>query len=197
MKKSVFKQNLKVSRKGRSSLKKHKPLLVWFTGLSGAGKSSIASQLELHLFNKSIHCYTLDGDNVRLGLCNDLLFNKEDRKENLRRVGEVANLMLDAGLVCIAAFISPFEEDRNMVKNIVGEENFIEIYISTPIEVCEKRDVKGLYARARAGEIKNFTGISSPFEKPTSPAIEIDTSVVSIDEAINKISSYLEDKIKC
>ncbi|MDO7172742.1 adenylyl-sulfate kinase [Mariniflexile sp. AS56] len=157
-------QNYTINRQDRSLINKHKPCLIWFTGLSGSGKSTIANLLEKELHKHNIHTYTLDGDNLRRGLNKDLLFTKEDRVENLRRTAEVAKLFIDAGLVVIAAFISPYNKIREDIKTIVGSDYYIEVFVNPPLEVCEQRDVKGLYKKARTVEIKNFTGISSPFE---------------------------------
>ena len=151
-------------------------ITVWFTGLSGSGKSTVAGMLEKKLFDLNFKTYLLDGDNVRGGLNSNLSFSIEDRKENIRRVAEVARLFLDSGIVVLASFVSPLEEYRKLVKEIVGQENYVEVFVDTPLEECEKRDVKGLYEKARKGMIKDFTGISSPYEKPTNPDISIDTS---------------------
>ena len=192
MQENVIPHNFNVSREDRSALKKHRSMLLWFTGLSGSGKSTIANAVETALFEKGIHTYTLDGDNVRKGLNNNLTFSPDDRTENIRRIAEVANLMLDAGLVVLAAFVSPYIQDRKNIKKIVGDENFVEVFVNTPIEECERRDVKGLYAKARAGEIQNFTGINAPYEPPVSPAIEIDTTKVTVKEAVAKILEYID-----
>lgn len=167
----------KVSKEDRNKLNKHKSLVVWFTGLSGSGKSTLASLLEEALFEKGIRTYILDGDNIRTGLNSDLDFTDEGRVENIRRIGQVASLFVDAGTVVLSAFISPFEEDRAQVKEIVGAENFVEVFVDCPLEVCEQRDVKGLYAKARKGLIKNFTGIDSPFEAPKNPDLLIHSDV--------------------
>lgn len=160
-------QNNKLSRLEREKLKNQKGTVIWLTGLSGAGKSTLANELENKLHQLGKHTYILDGDNLRLGLNKDLGFSKEDRVENIRRVAEVSRLMLDAGLIVITAFISPYREDRKMAKDLIGAKNFIEVFVDTPIEICEERDPKGLYKRARAGEILNMTGINSPYEPPT------------------------------
>lgn len=195
MKENIIPHNFSVSQKQRSELNKHKPLLLWFTGLSGSGKSTIANALERELFSKGIHTYLLDGDNVRTGLNNNLSFSPEDRTENIRRIAEVAKLMLDAGLVVIASFVSPYREDRENVKKIVGYANFVEVFVNTSIEECERRDVKGLYAKARKGEIKNFTGVNAPYEAPMVPDIEIDTTLISVEEAVALIMEYIIKKI--
>lgn len=189
------KQNYTIKEQDRALINKHKPCLIWFTGLSGSGKSTIANLLEKELYKQGIHTYTLDGDNLRRGLNKDLLFTKEDRIENLRRTAEVAKLFIDAGLVVIAAFITPYNKTREDIKAIVGNDYYIEVFVNTPLEVCEQRDVKGLYKRARAGEIKNFTGISSPFEIPLNSTIEIETLKETPEQAVNKILEILENKI--
>jgi adenylylsulfate kinase len=195
MNKNVIAHTYEVSVKERSLLKDHKGLALWFTGLSGSGKSTIANALEKQLVAQNIHTYTLDGDNVRKGLNNNLAFSPEDRTENIRRIAEVSKLMLDAGLVVLSAFVSPYLKDREGVRSTVGAENFIEIYINTPLSVCEKRDVKGLYAKARKGEIKDFTGISAPYEAPINPDIEIKTEELTIDGSVAKILKYIEQKL--
>ena len=189
------KQKYTINREDRTLINKHKPCLIWFTGLSGSGKSTIANLLEKELHKQGVHTYTLDGDNLRRGLNKDLLFTKEDRIENLRRTAEVAKLFLDAGLVVIAAFISPYNKTREDIKAIVGSDYYIEVYVNTPLEVCEQRDVKGLYKKARAGTIKNFTGISAPFEIPTNPTIEVETLKEPPEEAVVKILAILKRKL--
>ncbi|MBD0823861.1 adenylyl-sulfate kinase [Aestuariibaculum marinum] len=189
------KQDYSITKSNRVDLNKHKPCLIWFTGLSGSGKSTIANLLEKELHKQQIHTYTLDGDNLRRGLNKDLGFTKEDRTENLRRTAEVARLFIDAGMVVIAAFISPYNSIREMIKTIVGEAYYIEVFVNTPLEICEQRDVKGLYKKARAGEITNFTGISAPFEEPLSPTIEIETVEVAPEEAVKRILEVLKYKI--
>jgi len=162
-----------VNKATRAELKQQKPVVLWFTGLSGAGKSTVAGALENTLTDMGFHTYLLDGDNVRHGLCKDLSFSEKDRKENIRRVGELCKLMADAGLIVLSAFISPYREERQMVRELLPEGEFIEVFVNAPIEVCEKRDPKGLYKKARAGEIKNFTGIDSDYEKPLQPEIDL------------------------
>ncbi|CAH8295438.1 adenylylsulfate kinase [Mariniflexile fucanivorans] len=189
------KQNYTIKGQDRALINKHKPCLIWFTGLSGSGKSTIANLLEKELYKKDIHTYTLDGDNLRRGLNKDLLFTKEDRIENLRRTAEVAKLFIDAGLVVIAAFITPYNKIREDIKAIVGSDYYIEVFVNTPLEVCEQRDVKGLYKKARTGEIKNFTGISSPFEMPMYPTIEIETVKESPEAAVAKILAVLKGRL--
>lgn len=186
----------KVSLDQRQQLLKQKAKLIWFTGLSGSGKSTLAVQLEAQLFAKGYKTYLLDGDNIRTGLNKDLSFTDEGRVENIRRIGEVSKLLLDAGIVVLSAFISPFKADRDQVREIVGSENYIEVFVDTPIEVCEQRDVKGLYKKARAGEVKNFTGIDSPYERPVTPDITIPTHQLSVDESLTLLLQWVEPKIR-
>jgi adenylyl-sulfate kinase len=195
MEKHIIPQEFQIDQRQRSSIKGHRPLLVWFTGLSGSGKSTLANALERALFEKKVHTYLLDGDNVRAGLNKNLSFSPEDRTENIRRIAEVGKLMLDAGLVVLASFVSPYREDRENVKRIVGYQNVVEVFVNTPITECERRDVKGLYAKARAGEIKNFTGVNAPYEAPMAPDIEIDTTKVSVEEAVAVILEFIAKKI--
>ena len=180
----------------RATQKNQKPLLIWFTGLSGCGKSTLAKNLEVKLFEKGYHTFSLDGDCVRSGLNRDLGFTPEGRKENLRRVGEVAKLMLDAGLIVIGAFISPYREDRLELQKTVGANNYFEIFVDTPLEVCEERDAKGLYAKARKGEIENFTGISAPYEAPEGNGLRVDSSKFSLDDSLKKILKEVEQKVE-
>ncbi len=184
-------QSMDVTKESRAEQKSQQPRLVWFTGLSGSGKSSIANILEKKLQAMGRHTITLDGDNVRHGLNRDLGFTKADRVENIRRVGEASKLMVDAGLICITSFISPFESERQMVRDLMGDGEYIEVFVDTPLEVCEQRDVKGLYAKARGGELPNFTGISSPYEAPVNPEVTIDTTQVSAAKAADQIIDYL------
>ncbi len=184
-------QKMDVSQDSRAEQKSQTPRIIWFTGLSGSGKSSIANILEKKLQSLGKHTITLDGDNIRHGLNRDLGFTEADRVENIRRVGEVAKLMLNSGLICITSFISPFESERAMARSLVSENEFVEVFVDTPLSVCEERDVKGLYAKARSGEIPNFTGISSPFEGPKNPEIRIDTTKVSAEEAANQIIEFI------
>jgi bifunctional enzyme CysN/CysC len=188
---NIHRQHLEVSRETHSALKGQKPAVLWFTGLSGAGKSTIANIVEKKLAARGRHTFLLDGDNVRHGLNRDLGFTEADRIENIRRVGEVAKLMADAGLIVLTAFISPFRAERHMVRRMLAEGEFIEVFVDTPLEEAEKRDVKGLYAKARAGELKNFTGIDSPYEAPEDPEIHIDTTKMSPDEAADHIVEKL------
>lgn len=185
--------HLTLDRVQRENLLNQKSKVLWFTGLSGSGKSTIAIALEKELYARGFHCYLLDGDNVRSGLCSNLSFTAEDRKENIRRISETSKLFVDAGVICINAFVSPTIEVRQMAKEIIGEDDFVEVFINTPLEVCEARDVKGLYKKARAGEIKNFTGIDAPYEAPVNPKIEIKTVEQSIKEACDKIIKFLID----
>tara|TARA_B100000609_G_scaffold185983_1_gene170323 strand:+ start:86 stop:673 length:588 start_codon:yes stop_codon:yes gene_type:complete len=174
----------------------HKPKLIWFTGLSGSGKSSLANALEQQLHNRGLNTYILDGDNIRTGLNKDLDFSDVSRKENIRRISEVSKLFVDAGIVVLTAFISPFREDRQSAKELVGEDHFIEVFVDCPLEVCEKRDVKGLYAKARAGEIPFFTGITSPFEEPTNPDIRVKTDEMSLEESLKVLIDKILPKLK-
>lgn len=176
----------------RERLLGHKPATVWLTGLSGSGKSTIAFELESMLFESGHACLVLDGDNTRHGLSRDLGFSPQDRRENIRRVAEVARLFNDAGLVAITSFISPYREDREMAREIVGRERFVEIWLSTRIETCEARDPKGLYAKARAGKLPDFTGISAPYEAPASPALELDTGMHSAADCVRRVAEYLD-----
>lgn len=195
MQENIIPQAFSITQTQRSELKGHKILLIWLTGLSGSGKSTIANALEKALFENGVHTYLLDGDNVRLGLNRNLSFSSEDRAENIRRIAEVAKLMLDAGLVVLASFVSPYREDRENVKRIVGYANTVEVFVNTPIEECERRDTKGLYAKARKGEIENFTGVNAPYEIPMAPDIEIDTTTISVDEAVNLILKKIKVRV--
>ncbi len=186
-----------VSRAMRQNLNQHKSCILWFTGLSGAGKSTLAHRVEDLLFSRGCRTYVFDGDNVRHGLCADLGFSMQDRSENIRRVGEMSKLFLDAGVIALTAFISPFRKDRELVRALVGESDFIEIYCNASVEVCEQRDVKGLYQKARRGEIADFTGISSPYEEPVNPELVVHTGRDSLDDCAQAVIRYLEqhDKI--
>jgi len=194
--KNIITHNYQVNREDRRLKNQHNSFLIWFTGLSGSGKSTIANLVEQQLFEQGVKTYTLDGDNIRKGINNDLTFSPEDRTENIRRIAEIANLMVDAGLVVLAAFVSPYKKDRENVKNIVKNSNFVEVFINTSVEECERRDVKGLYKKARAGEIKNMTGISAPYEAPENADIEIKTEQTTVEEAVKKILEYLIPKLK-
>ncbi len=180
-----------VTRQRRAELNRHRSLLLWFTGLSGSGKSTLAHSVEEKLYQKGCHTFVLDGDNVRHGLCGDLGFSNEDRVENIRRISEMGKLFIEAGTIVMTAFISPFRTDREKVRNLIRKEDFIEIYCQCPVSVCEERDVKGLYRRAKKGEIKEFTGISSPYEEPTHPELVINTAAQTIDESVDQILKYL------
>jgi len=186
--------NHHVSKSDRSLLKLQKPCILWFTGLSGSGKSTIANAVESKLLELQKHTYLLDGDNIRLGLNRGLSFSNEDRVENIRRIGEVAKLFVDSGTIVLSAFISPFIADREQVRQLVDKDEFIEIFIDTPLEICENRDPKGLYKKARKGEIPNFTGISSPYEIPENPEIHIVNNNISIEDAAEEVISYLNKK---
>lgn len=191
MNNTVF-HHYNITRKDREQQLKQRGFVLWFTGLSGSGKSTIANAVEQQLFASDYKTYTLDGDNIRQGINRGLGFTAEDRAENLRRIAEVAKLFIDAGQICIAAFVSPTQKDRQLVKDIIGEKDFIEVFVDTPLEICEKRDVKGLYAKARKGEIKNFTGISAPYENPEDPEITVKTENKTIEESAKEIFDYIK-----
>jgi adenylylsulfate kinase len=193
-KKQLFLQDLGVAKTNREVNNQHRAITIWLTGLSASGKSSIASALDKQLFTLQVRSFVLDGDNTRIGINSDLSFSKEDRKENIRRVAEICKLFNEAGSIAIASFISPFAADRQMAKTIIGEENFIEVYIDTPIAVCKQRDRKGLYPLAEKGKIKQFTGISSPYEAPTHPDIRIHNAETTITQATAQILEYLESQ---
>ncbi len=192
---NLFPFESKITQADRFRLLHQKPKVIWFTGLSGSGKSTLATHLEAQLYAQNFKTYLLDGDNVRTGLNNDLDFSDHSRKENIRRIGEVSKLFLDAGLIVLSAFISPFEEDRNQVRSIVNPENFIEVFVDCPIEVCEQRDVKGLYKKARLGEVRNFTGITSPYERPLNPDITVSTHLQSLDESLTLLLEQITPRI--
>ena len=193
--KNLFPHKHFVSAELRKKLIKQKPMLIWLSGLSGSGKSTIANELEKKLYENNFLSYLLDGDNIRIGLNKDLGFTDDDRKENIRRISEVSRLMLDAGLIVITAFISPFMEERQLAKSLVLEENYFLVHVDCSVEKCEERDVKGLYKKARAGEIKNFTGIDSPYEVPENPNIIVNTEKESVDESVKKIFNAIKGKI--
>jgi len=194
MTENIFWHKGNVSFLEREKLNKHKGICLWFTGLSGSGKSTLALELESALYNMDIHTYILDGDNIRHGLNKDLGFNHEDRQENIRRIGEVANLFVDAGLIVLTAFISPFNKDREQIRKLLPDGKFVEIFVDCDLETCEARDSKGLYKKARANEIKDFTGISSPYEKPLKPTIIINNGKNSdLNTNVRQIISYLEE----
>ena len=191
-KENIIPHNHVITRKDRNDKTNHKSLVIWFAGLSGSGKSTLAGALETYLHEQGLNTYILDGDNVRKGLNSDLDFSEESRKENIRRIAEVSKLFVDAGVVVLTAFISPFKEDREIARKLIGDENIVEVYVECPLEVCEERDVKGLYKKARAGEIKNFTGIDSPFEEPESPDIKLNTA----DNSLADCFAILKQKIE-
>jgi adenylylsulfate kinase len=185
-----------LAREDKEELLKQRSVMIWFTGLSGSGKSTIAIALERELHKRGLLCRILDGDNIRSGINNNLGFTEADRIENIRRIAEVSKLFVDTGIITIAAFISPSNDIREMAANIIGKDDFLEVYVSTPIEECERRDVKGLYAKARRGEIKNFTGISAPFEAPAHPALTLDTSALSLEESVNELLELILPRIQ-
>jgi adenylylsulfate kinase len=184
-----------ISAEDRERQSGHKGHVLWFTGLSGSGKSTVASAVERELHQRGVRTYILDGDNVRTGLNSDLDFSAASREENIRRIAHVSGLMKDAGLVVLSAFVSPYQKDRDYVREVAGDD-FSEVFVSTPLEVCEQRDVKGLYAKARAGEISNFTGISAPFEEPTKPELDVPTHTMSIEQAAMMVVDYIINRIK-
>ena len=190
----IFERTLQ--RTDREILLKQKGIMIWFTGLSGSGKSTLAIALEKALYAQGILCRILDGDNIRSGINNNIGFSEADRRENIRRIAEVSKLFVDCGIVTLAAFISPTHAMRHMAADIIGQNDFLEIYVSTPIKECERRDVKGLYAKARRGEIKDFTGISAPFEAPENPFISIDTSCQSLEESVEILMKAILPKIR-
>ena len=191
----IYPIQTKVSKQQRQVLLGQNAKLIWFTGLSGSGKSTLAVQLEAQLHAQGFKTYLLDGDNIRTGLNSDLEFTEEGRIENIRRIGEVSKLLLDAGIVVLSAFISPFKADRDKVKGLVGEENYIEVFVDAPMELCEQRDVKGLYKKARAGEVKNFTGIHARYEVPEAPDVRIPTGSMSVEESIEKLVEIVVPRI--
>ena len=184
--------NATVTRQRRELLNSHKSVVIWFTGLSGSGKSTLAHSVEEELHKLACLTFVLDGDNVRHGLSSNLTFSDNDRKENIRRIGEVAKLMMEAGVIAITAFISPFKKDRNLIRQLLPQGDFIEIYCKASLETCESRDVKGLYKHARAGKIKNYTGIDSPYEAPSNPELVIDTESESLEESVTKVIDFLK-----
>ncbi|MBQ7180335.1 MAG: adenylyl-sulfate kinase [Bacteroidaceae bacterium] len=180
-----------MTRQDKESLLGQRGMMVWFTGLSGSGKSTVALGVERELHKRGLICRILDGDNIRAGINNNLGFSQEDRRENIRRIAEIGKLFVQTGIITLACFVSPTEEIRRMARFIIGEDDFLEVYVSAPLEVCEQRDVKGLYARARRGEVKDFTGISSPFEAPAHPALDIDTSRLSLEECVKSVTNLI------
>ncbi|RXP45420.1 adenylyl-sulfate kinase [Lutibacter sp. HS1-25] len=195
MKENIILHNYRVDCNDRRKSNKHNSFLIWVTGLSGSGKSTISNELEYTLHQKGIKTYVLDGDNIRNGINQNLTFSPEDRSENIRRIAEISKLFIDAGIVVIGAFISPYHKDRQEIKKIVGASNFVEVYVNTSVEECERRDVKGLYKKARNGEIKNFTGISAPYEAPQNPDIEIKTENETVEGAMVKIVNHIKEKL--
>ena len=192
---NIVPQNYRISKNDRRELNGHGSVIVWFTGLSGSGKSTLANAVEQELFRQGIRTYVLDGDNIRHGLNNNVDFSAEGRTENIRRIGEVAKLFIDAGVVVLTAFISPFKSDRDRVRSLVGNEEFIEVFVDCPLEICEQRDVKGLYKKARAGEIADFTGISSPFEVPENPELTIATGTIPLRQSVEQVTNFILKKI--
>ena len=192
--KNIKWHNLTIDRNKLEKMRGHKGMVIWFTGLSGSGKSTLANAVNEVLHLDGLSTYVLDGDNIRHGLCKDLGFSDEDREENIRRIGEVANLFMNAGIITITAFVSPFISDRNKVRKIIGSKDFIEVHCAADIEVCESRDTKGLYKKARLGEIKEFTGISSPYEPPLNPEIVVDTGSLGLNDSVEKVINYLREQ---
>ena len=191
---NIIYHNATVTRERRNQLNKHKSVVIWFTGLSGSGKSTLAHSVEEELYKQGCRTFTLDGDNVRHGLSSNLTFSDDDRKENIRRIGETSKLMMEAGVIAITAFISPFRRDRDLIRKLLHQDDFIEIYCKASLEACESRDVKGLYKRARAGEIKNYTGIDSPYEAPSNPELIINTEHELLEESVIKVIDFLRSK---
>ena len=189
--KNIVWHNASVSRSQLSQKREHQSAIIWFTGLSGSGKSTLANAVNLALFHREVSSYVLDGDNVRHGLCKDLGFSNVDRQENIRRIGEVSKLFLDAGIIVLTAFVSPFREDRQIARQLVEKGEFIEVYCSADLQICESRDTKGLYAQARQGKIKDFTGISSPYEAPEKPELVVQTGVDNLDTCVNQVLDNL------
>lgn len=189
---NLFWSAVSITPKMRAELKRQTPCLIWFTGLSGSGKSTIANALDKALYARGFHTFLLDGDNVRHGLNRDLGFSEADRVENIRRVGEVSKLLTQAGLIVMGAFISPFRDDRQLLRELFADGHFIEVHMATPLEICEQRDPKGLYVKARAGQIKNFTGIDSPYEVPAAPEVELDTSSLSVTDCVAALIEHLD-----
>jgi adenylylsulfate kinase len=185
-----------IKKEDRNKLNGHNSFAIWFTGLSGSGKSTLANALEKRLFDIGIKTYLLDGDNVRGGINKNLKFTAADREENLRRIGEITKLFVDSGTVVLSAFITPYKKSRLLIKNIVDTPNFIEVYVNTSLEECERRDCKGLYEKARKGEIKNFTGISDPYEEPENPDISIDTAKETTEESVERILNFIQNKLE-
>lgn len=193
---NIVRHDYQINREARNERNKHQSFVIWFTGLSGAGKSTIANLVEQELFSRNIHTYSLDGDNIRAGINKGLGFSEDDRHENIRRIGEIARLFVDSGTVVIAAFITPLEKDREMLRDIIGKDDLIEVFVNTPLDECERRDVKGMYKKARAGIIKNFTGISAPYENPQSPDIEIHTENQSVEFSVKQVMNSIAERLK-
>jgi len=191
---NVVRHSATVTRNRREQQNKHKSVIIWFTGLSGSGKSTLAHSVEEKLHQAGCRTFVFDGDNVRHGLCANLSFSEKDRHENIRRIGEMSKLFIEAGVIALTAFISPFKIDRERVRALVSENDLIEIFCDSPLSICEERDVKGLYKKARTGEIKNYTGISSPYEKPEHPDLVVDTAVESVETNVENILKFLEDR---
>ncbi len=192
---NIIWHNSAITKEDRQNMHGHKSFMVWFTGLSGSGKSTVANALQYELYKKGMSVYLLDGDNLRHGINKNLGYTESDRKENIRRTAEVGKLFVDAGIVVFAALISPFEDDRQNARNIVGDAEFVEVYVKCPIQECESRDPKGLYKKARKGEIKQFTGIDQPYEEPVNPEITIDTSKLTVNEAVAALVAYLDKNL--
>ncbi|MEO8109958.1 MAG: adenylyl-sulfate kinase [Ginsengibacter sp.] len=193
---NIVRHDYQINREARNGRNKHHSFVIWFTGLSGAGKSTIANLVEQELFNRNIHTYSLDGDNIRAGINKGLGFSESDRHENIRRIGEIARLFVDSGTIVIAAFITPLEKDRQMLRDIIGKDDLVEVFVNTPLDECERRDVKGMYKKARAGIIKDFTGISAPYENPQSPDIEIHTGNQSIESSVNQVMNSISERLQ-
>lgn len=194
MEKNIIPHTFKITKEERNMQNKHNSFLIWLTGLSGSGKSTIACTLEQKLHKQGLKTYVLDGDNIRRGINKNLSFSPEDRSENIRRIGEIANLFIDAGVIVLAAFVSPYKEDRDNVKEIVGVDNYVEVFVNTSLEECERRDVKGLYAKARQGEITNLTGVSAPYEAPENSDIEVN-HLQTVEESVLAIYNVIKEKI--
>ena len=194
MERFVIPHDHEITKEDRRSLNGHGSVIVWFTGLPSSGKSTIANEVEKKLIEAGTRTYILDGDNIRMGLCKDLGFSEEDREENIRRIGEVSKLFADAGVVCLSAFVSPYRRDRDAIRELVEDGEFVEVFVDAPVEVCEERDVKGLYKKAREGVIKGFTGIDDPYEEPQKPEITIHTDKVSLEEGTQMVLDYLVEK---
>lgn len=192
----IVRQEFKLSKKDRQKIKNHDSFLIWFTGLSGSGKSTLANAVDVKLHEMGVHTYPLDGDNIRDGINKKLSFSSEDREENIRRVAEIARLFIDSGIVVLGSFISPYRSSRAQIRQIVGESNYIEVFVNTSLEECERRDVKGLYKKAREGKIPSFTGISSPYEAPENPDIEIKTEEMTIEQATDKVIEVISKKLQ-